>query len=83
MEDIIRIDVPTFIRLLELAREDIKSDPPIHFIAEIVTAISQRRAVTMNDYDTIIANMSEQPEEPAQKKPDELDDIKRLGGLTK
>ena len=74
-DDIIKIDVPTFIRLLELAREDIKTDPPIHFVAEIVTRLSQDRVVTMDDYENIIAYMNK------NKQPDELDTIKRLGGI--
>jgi len=39
--DIIKIDVPLFIRLLELAREDIKDDRDIHDVAEIVIKLSQ------------------------------------------
>ena len=74
-DDVIKIDVPTFIRLLELAREEIKTDPPIHFVAKIVTQLSQDRVVTMNDYEDIIAYMEQ------NGKPDELDDIKRLGGM--
>jgi hypothetical protein len=34
--DIVKLDVPLFIRLLELAREDIKKDADIHDVAEIV-----------------------------------------------
>lgn len=75
-DDVIKIDVPTFIRLLELAREDIKTDPPIHFVAEIVTRLSQDRVVTMDDYENIIAYMNK------NEKPDELTDIKRLGGMS-
>lgn len=75
-DDVIKIDVPTFIRLLELAREDIKTDPPIHFVAEIVTRLSQDRVVTMDDYENIVAYMNK------NQKSNELDDIKRLGGMT-
>jgi hypothetical protein len=75
MIDVIKIDVPTFIRILELTREDIKNDPDIHDIAEIVTKISQERVVTMADYDSIVGFMKHQGND------DELDTIKRLGGI--
>ena len=73
--DTIRIDVPTFLRLLELAREDVKNDADLHDIAEIVTKLSQRGVVTMRQYNTILDFMKTQGSE------DELDQIRRLGGL--
>lgn len=74
MIDVIKIDVPTFLRLLELAREDVKQDPDLHDITQKVTAISQDRVVTMADYDDIVSFMQKQGE-------DELDRIRRLGGM--
>jgi hypothetical protein len=76
MIDVIKLDVPVFIRLMELAREDIKNDMDIHDIAEIITKISQERLVTMADYDSIVGFMKHQGND------DELNDIKRLGGIT-
>lgn len=73
--DIIKVDVPTFLRLLELAREDVKQDADLHDIAEIVTKISQDSVVTMDNYNDIVAFMKHQGKE------DELDTIRRLGGL--
>ncbi len=83
--DIVKLDVPTFTRLLELAREDIKQDADIHDIAEKVIGISKERPVTMADYDELVSFMKSQGE-PAQEEPpkesvDELDRIKQLGGL--
>ena len=75
MIDVIKIDVPTFLRLLELAREDVEQDPDLHDIAQKVTAISQERVVTMDDYDEIVGFMNKQGSD------EELDRIKRLGGL--
>jgi hypothetical protein len=75
MIDVIKLDVPVFIRLMELAREDIKNDMDIHDIAEIITKISQERLVTMDDYDSIVGFMKYQGND------DELNDIKRLGGI--
>jgi hypothetical protein len=73
--DIIKIDVPLFIRLLELAREDVKQDADLHDIAEIVIKLSQTEPVTMDNYNEILAFMKQQGSE------DELDAIRRLGGV--
>jgi DnaJ-domain-containing protein 1 len=73
--DIIKLDVPTFLRLLELAREDVKDDADLHDVAQRVAELSQDRTVTMADYDEIVKFMKKQGGE------DELDTIRRLGGL--
>lgn len=73
--DVIKVDVPTFIRLLELAREDIKDDISLHFIAEKIIQLSKRNVVTMDQYDDIIDHMK------AGKKRADLDRIKKLGGI--
>jgi hypothetical protein len=76
MPDIVKLDVPLFIRLLELAREDVKEDADLHDIAEIVIKMSQEGVVTMADYDSIVAFMKQQGGDNA-----ELDRIRKLGGL--
>jgi hypothetical protein len=73
--DIIKLDVPTFLRLLELAREDVKDDADLHDIAEIVTKMSKDEVVTMQNYNEIVKFMK------SQGKEDELATIKRLGGI--
>lgn len=74
--DIIKLDVPLFIRLLELAREDVKDDADLHDIAEAVTKLSQNGPVTMADYDSIVGFMKKQGGDDA-----ELERIRKLGGL--
>ena len=73
--DLIQIDVPLFIRLLELAREDVKQDADLHDVAEVVTKLSQEKPVTMANYNDIVKFMKHQGQE------DELDTIRRLGGI--
>ena len=73
--DTIRIDVPTFLRLIELAREDIKNDPDLHDMAEIVAKISKEEVVTMKHYKDIVNFIKTQGET------DELAQIRRLGGF--
>jgi hypothetical protein len=73
--DIIKVDVPTFLRLLELAREEIKQDTDLHDVAEKVAELSRDHVVTMADYNNIIEFMKQ------QGSTDELDRIRTLGGL--
>jgi hypothetical protein len=75
MIDVIKIDVPTFIRLLELAREDVKNDPDLHDLTQKVVAISQEHVVTMADYKDIVGFMKRQGSD------EELNRIRKLGGL--
>jgi hypothetical protein len=74
--DIVKLDVPLFIRLLELAREDIKKDADIHDVAEIVIKMSKAGVVTMKHYDEIVAFMEHQG-----KGDKEIERLRQLGGL--
>jgi hypothetical protein len=73
--DIIKLDVPLFIRLLELAREEIKDDADIHDVAEIVTKLSQQGVVGMDKYNEIVKFMSKQGDDS------ELERIRKLSGM--
>ena len=75
--DIVKLDVPLFIRLLELAREEIKQDADIHDVAEIVIKMSQEGVVGMSNYDDIVSFMNRQGDSTKE----ELDRIKQLGGM--
>ena len=77
MPDIVKLDVPLFIRLLELAREDVKEDADLHDLAEAVIKLSQEGVATMADYDAIVDFMKQQGSRDSQ----ELDRIRKLGGL--
>jgi hypothetical protein len=76
MPYVVKLDVPLFIRLLELAREDVKQDADLHDVAEAVIKLSQEDVATMADYDSIVAFMKQQGGDNA-----ELDRIRKLGGL--
>ena len=77
MPDIVKLDVPLFIRLLELAREDVKEDADLHDVAEAVIKLSQEGVVTMADYDQIVAFMQKQGDSATE----EIARIKQLGGM--
>lgn len=51
-EDVICVDVPLFIRLMEYAREDARDDMDLHRLTEKLTAMSAGgQTLTMADYD--------------------------------
>lgn len=63
--DIVRMDVPTFIRMLEFAREDAKTDMDLHVVTErVIELCNHGNLVTMHDYEDIVAGTGK-PEEPA------------------
>lgn len=77
MVDIVQLDVPLFIRLLELSREDIKQDADLHDLAQAVIKMSQQGPVTMADYDKIVSFMQNQGK-PASQELAVSDDIRRF-----
>ena len=55
--DIITVDVPLFIRLLEYAREDTQTDMDLHDVTEkIISLASSGKILSMDDYSTIIGS---------------------------
>lgn len=58
MKDTIALDIPLMIRVLELAREDIKSDMDLHRVVERLIDIRNKGTLTMDDYN-YIANIKE------------------------
>ena len=56
-KDIISVDVPLFIRLLEYAREDAQTDMDLHDVAENIISLSTSgKTLTMDDYSSIIGS---------------------------
>jgi hypothetical protein len=59
--DVVSMDIPLLIRLLEYAREDANSDMDLHSVTENMIGLSdQGRTLTMNDYDAIVNQPSSQ-----------------------
>jgi hypothetical protein len=74
--DKISLDVPLFIRLLEYAREDAKSDMDLHNIAEKAIALSQSgMTLSMNDYESIVGQQEQIAE--AENVVDSIPEIQR------
>ena len=75
--DKITLDVPLFIRLLEYARENAKTDMDLHNVAEKAIAASETgKTLTMADYDSLVAGNSEDQEMNEIKRMIELANIK-------
>jgi hypothetical protein len=59
-KDVIKLDVPLFIRLLEYAREDAKDDMDLHRVAENVISLSSvGETLGMIDYAAIVGSSEE------------------------
>ena len=55
--DSIKMDVPLFIRMLEYAREDAKTDIDLHDVTEkIIGMAKEGRTLTIKDYNKIMSN---------------------------
>ena len=76
--DIVQLDVPLFIRLLELAREDVKQDADLHDVAEAVIELSKQGPVTMASYEQIVSFMNKQGEPAPEEESFGNDDIRRF-----
>lgn len=50
----VTMDVPLFLRLLEFAKEDAKSDLDLHYVAENIVRIQTTRPLCMKDYEAIV-----------------------------
>jgi hypothetical protein len=69
-EDTLTFDIPLMIRMLELAREDVKDDMELHRITERLISIRNKGILTMDDYEFIagIKKLKEEIEELTEKK---------------
>ena len=75
--DKITVDVPLFIRLLEYAREDAKTDMDLHDLAEKAITLSETgKTLTMNDYDSLVTNIPNN-----QEMNEQIKRMQQLAGL--
>ena len=64
----IRMDVELFIRVLEYAHEDAKTDQELHQLTERVESQSRNRVLTMKDYDSLVEGLRQTPDDPNASK---------------
>jgi len=68
-EDVVHLDIPLLIRLLEFAREDAADDAVLHKLAEALRAgCAEDQVLTMNDYDTIMSQCCPVASEPSHMR---------------
>lgn len=72
----IHMDVALFIRVMEYAHEDAKTDQEIHQMTERAAAMSRDRVLTMADYDALVAELRQSPDDPNAEQPKEYDTMK-------
>jgi hypothetical protein len=66
--DTITVDVPLFIRLLEYAREDAKTDMDLHKVTENILALSEEgNTLTMDQYNEIVKDEAKELQERLKK----------------
>lgn len=69
-EDVISMNIPLFIRLVEYAREDAKDDMALHQLTERLTQMcGEGKTLTMDDYDAIVGGGSQEPDPREQQDP--------------
>lgn len=71
--DHVTLDVPLLIRIMELSREDIKSDAELHQVVTKILALKNKGVLTMQDYDSIVHQ--------GDRGQMELESIKKLAGI--
>lgn len=69
--DVISLDVPLLIRVMEYAKEDAKDDQDLHFAAEKMIELSAKGTLTMDDYEAIFG--TKEPKAPVKKESDTID----------
>jgi hypothetical protein len=73
--NIIKFDVPTFLRIIELARTDVKNDADLQGLVESVVHHSNGKVMTMEDYDQVVKHYKN------HGAVDELAQMRKLGGF--
>lgn len=75
-KDVVKIDIPLLIRLLEYAREDAKTDMDLHDLAEKLIQFSSEpeKVLCMKDYDHLVPDTGKefQPEKPEPESSDTM-----------
>lgn len=75
--DAITMDVPLLIRIMELSREELKTDQQLHNVVERIVSLKDAGTLTMDHYDQIASNAITN----SQMKSNELESIRRLAGI--
>lgn len=77
--DTVVMDIPLFIRLLEYAKEDAKTDMDLHNVAEKAIALTKKGTLTMDQYDVIVGGELEEDSDPCWKNYKQIGTKKKNG----
>lgn len=55
--DTITMDIPLFIRMLEFAREDAKTDMDLHTVTGKAIELSKDHSLSMDDYEALVSDI--------------------------
>ena len=72
----IKMDVPLFIRVLEYSRENAKTDQELHQLTERAASMSTEKTLTMEDYEALVAELRQSPDDPNAAPPKEYATMK-------
>jgi hypothetical protein len=78
--DRVTMDIPLLVRVLELSRENLKSDADLHVVVTRLIELKNQGVLTMNNYEQI-ANGFDKGDAPTQQVDAELESIKKLAGI--
>lgn len=77
--DSVELDIPLFIRILELAREEIKSDADLHSMVERMIAMRESGMLTMDNYKDIARGIVSESLDEAHKINSKVEIIRGSG----
>ena len=76
--DVISMDVPLFIRMLEYGKEDAKTDMDLHKVTEKALELNKTGSLSMADYDKIVGKESLPENNNNDEKTNKMDKLKNL-----
>lgn len=80
--DVVKMDIPLFIRMLEFAREDAVDDEQLHAVTERITKMAaEGDIITMAEYDKIVGASTEEKESEDPNKDPNASEIKTQGHI--
>lgn len=78
--DIVSVDVPLLIRMLEYAREDAKTDMDLHNVTTKMVELAKQGTLTMDSYDSIVGGSEEEQDYEDDGQPSEYEEYQDYQG---
>ena len=80
--DVVKMDIPLFIRMLEFAREDAVDDEQLHAVTERITKMAaEGNIITMAEYDKIVGAPGEENQSEDANEDPNASEIKKTGHI--